>query len=293
MSDWNGIAEMVAVSDAGSFAGAARALGVSTSHVSRAIALLESRLQAPLFYRTTRQVRLTDLGAGLVEQFRSIIRNRDEALAWAAGDGEPHGEIRLSCPVALGERYVAPIVRRYTAQYPLVSITMDLTNRVIDPIAEGYDLVIRTGKLSDSRLAGIKLASRALILCACPEYIRRRGGPASVADLDRYECLVGSAQLWQFQYQGSSLSHRPNGRWRCNSGAAVLDAALGGMGICQLPAFYIIGHLGSRLVELLPEYRAPEEPIWAAYPKRLHVAPKIRNLIESIAVNLSTALNLV
>lgn len=291
MGDWDGIEEVVAVADAGSFAGAARALSSSTSHVSRAVAALEERLQNPLFYRTTRIVNLTDLGRNLVEQFRRIIQDRDEALAWASGEGEPEGEIRISCSTSLGERFIAPIVRQYAQRYPRITIIMDLSNRLVDLAAEGYDLAIRTGQRNDPRLGGVRLASRKLILTASLDYVRAKGEPRSIEELDRFDCLIGSNPSWYFRQDGVERSYRPSGRWRCNSGLAVLDAVLADMGICQLPEFYLHGHLGVELVELLPDLRAPDEPIWAVYPQRRHLAPKVRQLIITLEEQIKIALS--
>lgn len=290
MRDWIGIEEVVAIADAGSFAGAARSLGTSTSHISRAVAELEQRLQGELFHRTTRKVELTDLGRPLVEHFRRLIQDRDEALAWATGDGDPHGELRISCSITLGERFVAPIVRRFAQRFPAVSVTMDLSNRMVDIVAEGYDLAIRTGQLGDPRLTGMRLASRKLILCASSDYIDRQGEPQSVAELAEFDCVVGSAQTWHFRDQGSDFTYRPTGRWRCNSGVAVLDAVLAGMGISQLPEFYLKSHIGKELVELLPQYRVADEPIWGAYSRRRHLTPKLRHMLAQLTDELGPAM---
>lgn len=291
MRDWIGIEEVVAIADAGSFAGAARALGTSTSHVSRSVAELEQKLQGELFHRTTRKVSLTDLGRTLVEHFRRIVQDRDEALAWANGNGEPNGELRISCSIALGERFVAPIVRRFAQRFEAVSVTLDLSNRMVDVVAEGYDLAIRTGQLRDPRLTGIRLASRKLILCASQEYVAHRGTPPSIESLADHDCLVGSAQTWHFRDQDREIDYRPSGRWRCNSGVAVLDAVLAGMGISQLPEFYLKGHLGTKLVELLPQHRVADEPIWGAYSRRRHLTPKLRRMIDQLAAELGPALD--
>lgn len=287
---WDGIEEVVAVADTGSFAGAARTLASSTSHISRAVARLESRLDAPIFYRTTRTVHLTDFGRTLVEQFRRIIEDRNEAFGWARSDGEPEGEIKLSCSTTLGERFVVPIVRDFAQRFPRVSIAMDLSNRLVDLVAEGYDLAIRTGHRADSRLGVIKLASRKLVVVASTEYVRTRGHPTEIDDLERFDCLVGSTPLWHFQEGGTERSFAPKGRWHCNNGHAVLDAALAGMGICQLPQFYLHGKGNGKLVELLEAFQAPHEPIWAVFPQRRHLAPKIRHLIAALQNQLANLL---
>lgn len=149
MAQWDGIDEAVAVVDSGSFAGAAARLGVSTSHVSRAVARLEDRLGAPLFHRTTRRVNLTDTGRTFTDQCRRLIQEREELLSIVAGSGEPQGEVRLTCSISLGERFIAPIVGEFVDQYPKVSVVMDFTNRLVDLVGEGYDIGIRTRHVAE------------------------------------------------------------------------------------------------------------------------------------------------
>jgi DNA-binding transcriptional LysR family regulator len=290
-NDWDGIEEVVAVNAAGSFAGAADALGVSTSHVSRAVARLENRIQAQIFRRTTRRVGLTDTGGVLVEQFRRIIQERDEAIASVSSEGAPQGELKLTCSIALGERFVVPIVQQYAEKYARLSVSIELTNRVVDLIAEGFDLAIRTGQLNDSSLIGTRIASRGLRVCASPTYLEQRGGPAAIADLALHDCLVGTSPNWHFSVQGREVVHRPKGRWRCNSGEATTSAALSGMGICQLPDFYIHSHVHSgALVPVLEDVRAEDQAIWAVYPQRRHLLPKVKVLVAELRRRLGPAL---
>jgi len=289
---WDGIDEFVAVAMAGSFIGGAENLGVSTSQVSRAIARLEERLDTQLFYRTTRKVALTDTGRGLVERCRELTRQRDEALDLVAGSGEPQGELRLTCSTALGARFVAPIVARMARQYPKLSVNLELSNRIVDLVAEGFDLAIRTGNLNDSRLIATRIASRRLYLCASPDYLERAGRPRAVEELIHFECLMGAASTWQFEIDGVSRPLRPNGRWRCNNGDAVLEAATLGMGICQLPEFYVLPRLADGSLEpLLDAYRPKDEPIWAVYPQRRHLLPKVQNLVDRLRTELGPALS--
>jgi DNA-binding transcriptional LysR family regulator len=288
---WDGIDEFVAVATAGSFAGGAGNLGSSTSQVSRAIARLEVRLDTQLFYRTTRRVTLSDTGRVLVERCRDLLRQRDDVLDMVAGGVEPQGEVRVTCSTALGSRFVAPIVARMARQYPKLSIHLELSNRIIDLVAEGFDLAVRTGNLADSRLIATRIASRRLYLCASPDYLERAGRPKSVEDLTDFECLVGAASNWQFEFDGANLSFRPSGRWRCDSGDAVLQAALVGLGICQLPEFYVLPRLADGSLEpLLEAYRPKAEPVWAVYPQRRHLLPKVRNLVDRLKAELGPAL---
>ena len=283
INGWDGVDEVVAVHAAGSFSGGARALGMSTSQMSRAIARLEDRLQSRVFNRTTRCLSLTDVGSQLVGQFEQIIRDRDEALAMVNGAGEPHGILRLTCSVALGERFIVPILRRYAETFPRLSIDFELTNRVVDLIAEGFDLGIRTGASSDTRLSHIPLLARRLHLCAAPDYLAARGVPRTVDDLAGHECLRGNASEWTLIERGRLRSVRPTGRWRCNSGGAVLHAALTGMGIAQLPDIYVAEPLESgRLVEFLSHSRPADEPVWAVYPRRHHLTSKVARFVEML-----------
>jgi DNA-binding transcriptional LysR family regulator len=291
MSRWDGLEEIVAVADAGNFAGAARLLGVSTSHISRAVAGLENRIGAPIFTRTTRLVHLTDTGRVLVDHSRRIVSERDEALSLVNGNIEPHGELRITSATALGERFAAPIIRAYADRYPGLSIHLELTNRLIDLVGEGYDLGIRTGQVTDRRLIATQIATRGIQLCAAPSYLEKAGLPMQIDDLAAHECLLGTVATWQFREGGKLRSFAPQGRWRCNSGTALADAALAGMGICQLPAFYLREYLESgALLPVLEEYWVEHEPIWAAYPERRHLLPKVRLLIEALARSLGPAM---
>jgi DNA-binding transcriptional LysR family regulator len=289
---WEGFDEAVAIADAGSFVGGAALLGTSTSHVSRVVARLEERLGTILFHRTTRRVVLTDTGAAFVERCRRLLDERDELLSEASGSSEPHGQLRVTCSIALGERFVAPIARRFTRAHAHVSLTLDLTNRVVDLISEGYDIGVRTRHVVDERLISRNIGQRPLELCAAPNYLALAGAPGRVDDLANHECLVGTSQTWQFLENGMAKLFNPKGRWRCNSGAAVVDAALAGMGICQVPSFYVRQHISSgRLVALLPERRAEPEPIWVVYPQRRHLLPKIQGLVQALEAQLQLSID--
>ncbi|WP_067738498.1 LysR substrate-binding domain-containing protein [Novosphingobium naphthalenivorans] len=281
MSSWDGIDEFTAVATAGTFRGGAAALGVSTTHMSRAIMRLEARLQAQLFHRTTRSVRLTDTGRVFLEHCQRMLMEREEAFALVNEKGEPQGELRLTCSTAMGERFIAPILRRFARAYPRLHVNIDLTNRVVDLVAEGYDMAVRTGHLPDSRLIGTRIASRSLVTCASPAYLKRRGEPRTLADLEAHDLLAGNAGTWHFRVDGKAQSWRPHSRWRCNSGSAVMEAALDDMGVCQLPDFYVRQALADgTLVPVLGDIQPADEPIWAVYPQRRHLQPKISELVS-------------
>ncbi|ATE63764.1 LysR family transcriptional regulator [Rhizorhabdus dicambivorans] len=292
MSSWEGLEEIVAIAETGSFVGAARRLNVSPSHVSRIVQRLEHRLKVELFTRTTRTVRPTEMGRTLVDQSRRIIEERDEALLMVRGQGEMQGGLRLTCSTTLGERFVAPIIGRFLMEHPKISVTLELTNRVIDLVGEDFDVAIRTGHPLDQRLAARQIAARSVISCAAPDYIDRNGRPACPADLERHECLIGINSTWHFMEGGQRRNLVPAGRLRCNSGAAVVEAALAGMGICQLPAFYVRDHIHQgRLVAVLEDHADAPEPIWAVYPQRRYLLPKVQRIIAALEAELDDRIN--
>ena len=157
-------------------------------------------------------------------------------------------------------------------------------------MGDGYDLAVRFGHLTDSRLMARRLASRRLILCASPDYLEKRGAPRDLSEIASHDGLIGSAEHWRFTEAGREVALRPSGRWRCNSGAAVLDAALQGLGLCQLPDFYVAEALASgALVSLLDDARPPDEGVWAVHPHPRHVPPKVRAMIDWLYDRLSSA----
>ena len=205
--------------------------------------------------------------------------------------GEPQGNLRITCSTAMGENFIAPILRRFAIRHPRLTISIDLTNRLVDLVGEGYDLAIRTGELADSRLIGTRVASRQFLTCAAPDYLDQAGPLADLEDLDAPEAIIGTSSTWSFIHLGGKILYRPQGRFRCNSGHAVVDACLAGMGVCQLPEFYIVPFIRSgRLRLVLDDFRPQTEPIWAVYPQRRHLLPKISRAIEHIRMELTAGM---
>jgi DNA-binding transcriptional LysR family regulator len=289
MGRWEGLDEFVAVAECGQFTAAADRLGLSSSHVSRQIAKLEERLQTRLFYRSTRKVALTEAGQTFLQHCQRLQDARDEAMR-AIGDlaGEPKGLLRMTCAVAYGERFIVPLVNDFMARHSQLRVEIELSNQTIDLLHSGMDLAIRLGRLQDSRLVATRLAPRVMYLCAAPEYLHRYGRPHSLSELTRHNCLIGSSDHWAFQEQGKELSIRVQGNWRCNSGEAVLAAALRGFGLCQLPDYYVLEHLRSgALVPLLAQHQPPNTAVWALYPQQRHLSPKVRQLVDLLKSGLA------
>ena len=162
-----------------------------------------------------------------------------------------------------------------------------LSNRQIDIVEEGYDLAIRLGKLSDSTMMAKRLGKRTNYLCASPLYIEEHGMPHSISELNKHSCLLGSNDYWHFRELGKEKSVRVTGRLQYNNGNSLTDATLKGLGIVQLPDYYVEQHIhNGELVSLLDNYRAPDEGIWAVYPQNRHLSPKIRLLVDYLTEQL-------
>jgi DNA-binding transcriptional LysR family regulator len=170
-----------------------------------------------------------------------------------------------------------------------MQVDMHLTNRSLDLVAEGLDMAIRLGALEDSSMIARKLAARRLFVCAAPAYIAARGQPHSLSELAQHHCLLGTLDYWRFQENGKNHTRKVHGRLRCNSGHALLHAALNGTGIVQLPDYYVADHLASgALVPMLTAFQPAEEGIWAIYPPSRHMSAKVRTTIDYLAQHLST-----
>ena len=289
MSRWEGLDEFVAVAECGNFSRAAERLRLSSSHVSRQVALLEDRLQARLLYRTTRRVSLTEAGQIFFARCQRLIEERDEAFL-SIGDlqSAPSGLLRMTSAVAYGERFIVPLANEFMARHPQLKLEIELTNRTLDMVHEGFDLAIRLGRLNESSLVATRIAPRAMYLCASPAYLERYGRPHTLSELGRHNCLIGTGDTWSFEQDGREFQFRPSGNWRCNSGQAVLDAALRGFGLCQLPDYYVFDLLRrGELVALLDTHQPPNTAVWAVYPQRRYALPKVRLLIEALKTGLA------
>ncbi|WP_022962815.1 LysR substrate-binding domain-containing protein [Halopseudomonas pelagia] len=289
MTPWEGIDEFVSVAELGHFSGAAKRLGVSSSHVSRQVARLEDRLQTRLLYRSTRKVSLTEAGVTFLAHCQRLIDARDEAMQAVSDLGSsPKGLLRVTCAVAYGEEFIMPLLNDFMQLHPQLRIEMTLTNQTLDLLHGSYDLAIRLGRLQDSSMIATRLAPRHMYLCAAPDYLERHGAPHSLSELPRHNCLIGSSDTWQFQQGGKETPLRVQGNWQCNSGKAVLDAALRGFGLCQLPDYYVHEHLRSgRLRALLPQHQPPHTAVWALYPQQRHLSPKVRQAVDLLREGLA------
>lgn len=285
---WEGISEFVYVAENESFTLASKKMAISTAQVSRQISALEKRLNIKLFYRTTRKVSLTEEGRVFYQHCRSVLDGLDAAeRAITNLQSKPQGKIKLTAPVTYGEKQILPLVNDFLKQYSDVEVSAYLSNQKIDLVEDGYDLAIRLGNLSDSSMMAKKLGERSNFVCASPLYLHKHGIPHSISELNKHSCLLGTNDYWHFRESDKEKSIRITGRLRYNSGYSLTDAALKGLGIVQLPDYYMQQHLQSgELVTLLDNYRAPDEGIWAIYPQNRHLSPKIRLLVDYLAEHL-------
>ena len=290
---WDGISEFVYVADYESFTRAAKELGISTAQVSRQISALEKRLNIKLLYRTTRKVSLTEEGRVFYQHCRGVLDGLDAAEQAVSNlQSKPQGRIKLTAPVTYGEQQLLPLVNNFMVMYSDIEVTAFLSNQKIDLVDGGYDLAIRIGKLSDSTMMAKKLSHRTNFVCAAPTYLEKHGIPHFLSELSEHNCLLGTRDYWHFiendKEAGKERNMRVSGTVQYNSGHSLVDAALKGLGIVQLPDYYVQKHLASgALVSVLDNYREPEEGIWAIYPHNRHLSPKIRLLVDYLAERLS------
>ncbi|MDV2857158.1 LysR family transcriptional regulator [Oceanimonas sp. CAM02] len=282
MIDWEGINEFVSVVESESFTAAAQRLNVSVAHVSRRVNQLEKRLGAKLLYRTTRKLTLTDTGRVYyrqVCQIKHALQAAEQEVMTL--EGNPAGRLRITAPVYYGEQFVAPLVNNFLLRYPGLQLDMVLTNSTVDLVQEGFDLAIRLGSLGSSSLMCRKLARRTQFLCASPDYLARYGTPRHINDLSTHRCLAGTVDHWRFIENQQPRRFRLPSGWHCNSGLALKDAAIKGLGIVQLPDYYVTEALNKGLlVSLLEEYRVPDDGVWVVYPNNKHLSPRVRLLVD-------------
>lgn len=279
----------IAVVEHGSFTAGAVALSTTPSVLSRAIARLEARLGRQLLQRTTRRLGLTEAGRVYLDQARAAFTLLEDAGREAQGhEGELTGRVRLSVPTTYGHYRLPPLLARFARQYPRVQVELNITNRNVDLIAEGFDLAIRLGHLPDSGLVARKLEDAALLLVAAPDYVRQAGAPRALEDLRQHVCLpfvmprTGRLATWAFRDGGRDIE------WLPNSAIEISDDVLGvvslaeqGMGICQSYEFIVRDRLEQgRLVELLPALRGRTRPFSVLYAPHRRQSAAARAMIE-------------
>ena len=272
MSQLEDMQIFVSTVDAQSFTAAADRLGLSKQFISRRIMALEERLGARLLIRTTRRLSVTDTGRAYYERALKIIDEVNDAEQLVSSENSsPRGTLRISAPMSFGTLHLGPAIVRFMALCPEVRIELDLSDRFVDIVGEGYDMAVRIGQLADSSLVARQIAPTQVVACASPAYLKQRGTPATPADLKDHDCLPyghGRNVEWVFSDKGKPLHVPVKGRLRANNGELGCTAAVAGLGIVLLPTFIVGAALRSKqLVTILDAYAPPPLTIYAVYPQ--------------------------
>jgi len=270
----------------GSFAGAAEKLGLSRGMATRHVAQLEERLGLRLLNRTTRKLSLTEAGADYHERALQIMALMDEAESAAEERaGSPRGTLRVATSVGLGVLGMGRIIAAFLTKYPELKVDLVLSDRVVDLVEEGFDLAIRMGPKVDPGLIARKISDVALIVCASPAYLQRRGIPTLPRDLSSHDCLTYAYSTqeteWPFAQDGVEEKVRVAGNFRANNGNVLTNAAIEGLGIVRQPRYLVADALDQgRLVRVLPAWDAGSHTVNAVYPSRQFLPTKVRALID-------------
>jgi len=281
------IETFVAVAQRGTLTAAAQAEGVAPAVIGRRLDGLERRLGVKLLVRTTRRVSLTHEGSAFLEDCqRLLVEFASAEASVSAGGVKASGHLRITAPAGFGRRHVAPLVPGFLAQHPDVSLSLNLSDRVVDIVNEGVDCAVRVGDLPDSSLVHVRLADNRRLFVAAPAYLKRAGTPATPADLARHECLTLSSEAsqsrgWAFLLDGQVTHQRPTGRLECTDGQVLHDWCVAGMGIAWRSVWEVREDLEAhRLVSVLDDFAAPPNGIYAVFPHARHLALRVRLWID-------------
>ncbi|MCC6193074.1 MAG: LysR family transcriptional regulator [Burkholderiales bacterium] len=295
MDRFEAITAFTKVVAAGSFARAAERLGVSVSSVSRHVAELEAHLNARLLHRTTRRLSLTEAGRAFHERCVQLLADLEEAEASAgAGTAVPRGTLRVSCGVTFGTQHVAPAIAAFMARYPDVRLDLELSDRSVDLVEEGYDAAVRIGAVGGQNLVARHVGDTCLVCCAAPAYLARHGEPRTPEDLARHACLLyqylPQRDTWTFvDRQGPARRARVSGPAYANNGAFLATLAEAGVGICYEPDFIVGAALrAGRLVAILRGYGPVASPINVVYASRRHLSATVRASADFLVQRFST-----
>lgn len=282
------ILTFVKVSELGSFSKAADALGISKSHVSKTIKALEDEVGIALLLRSTRKVQLTTTGEEFLKNCQASLSHLEAARADLTTPSDtPRGLLRVTLAGVFGENYIAPVLIEMAKKYPDLKIELNFDTRIVDLIAERYDIGIRIGHLSNSSLFAQKIASRREYVCASPEYLKKHKKPQAPEDLKNYNCLGGQTQ-WIFKQNGKTKPLMVSGNLKTNNPRVVLQAALDGLGIVRLPGSYVFSHIkDGSLVSLLEDFNEGKKDIWAVSPARNKLNINVSTFINELKAFLS------
>ncbi|QBF27272.1 LysR family transcriptional regulator [Pseudomonas tructae] len=293
MESLSGILAFVKTAESLSFISAARALGISASAVGKNVARLESALKVRLFQRSTRKVSLTVEGELFYERCRKILDDLQDAQAMLSHAVEvPRGRLRVSLPT-IGYRFLLPLLPAFRTAYPEIELEMDCNDHLVDLIDQGFDVVIRSGGLPDSKLMSRKLGPFRFVLCAAPAYLERRGRPQTLFELEAHDCLryrfvtTGKIMDWTLSADPEVTRLRLPCALTLNNMEAILMAARDGHGIAYMPDFLVHDAVSAGALETLLDACTQEQgQFWALWPSNRHLSPKIRVFVDFISEHL-------
>jgi LysR family transcriptional regulator for bpeEF and oprC len=291
MEDFSAISTFVRVVEAKSFAAAASQLGMTPSGVSRAVSRLESQLGARLLFRSTRSLRLTDDGASFHARCKEILADLSEATeALGHARSHPVGKLRIAAHSAIGRSALIPNLAAFEQRYPDIRLELAMCDYHFDLNEEGYDCAIRMGELADSNLIARKLGYFSNVLCASPEYLRKHGAPQNIEDLKQHRCInyvypsSGKPYQWQFDTPGGRIALDIDAHMLINDGESVIQAAVAGLGIIQIPHCLAASALAKGQLEIvMSDTISTGSPVWIVYPQKRHLSARVQAFIGWIS----------
>ncbi|RKH33751.1 LysR family transcriptional regulator [Corallococcus praedator] len=279
-----GLGAFVRTIESGSFSAAARALGVSPSAVSKTVARLEGRLGVLLLQRGTRTLQPTPEGLALFERGQRIVAELEAAQGELRESKGPRGPLRITAPMDLGRYWLVPRLPAFLAAYPQVECELGLTDRFIDLVEERMDVGLRMGESADARLIRKRLGDSRAVICASPAYLRRRGTPRKVADLQRHACLAYLRDGQRVPWRLDGVAVDVPGPFASDNNEALLALALEGVGIARIPEFVAEQALADgRLQSLLTSVHTPGPDVYIVYPERRHLSPRVRVFVDFVS----------
>ena len=281
----------VSVATRGSLTAAANAEGVAPAIMGRRLDALEERLGVKLLIRTTRRITLTHEGSAFLEDCQRIIADVTNAEASvSAGGVKAAGHLRITAPAGFGRRHVAPLVPKFRELHPDVTISLNLSDRVVDIAGEGFDCAVRVGDMPDSSLVSVRMADNRRLCVATPAYLKRHGTPKTPADLSRFHCLTLSSDAsqtrgWAFQVLKEGVAElihlKPGGPLDCSDGQVLHAWCVAGYGIAWRSTWEVEAEISAgTLVSVLDEFAAPPNGIYAVFPQRKHLPLRVRLWID-------------
>ena len=304
----------VSVVARGSLTGAAKVEGVAPAVMGRRLDALEGRLGVKLLVRTTRRIALTHEGSAFLEDCQRLLADLSDAEASVSAGGlKASGHLRITAPAGFGRRHVAPLVTRFRELHADVTVSLNLSDRVVDLAGEGFDCAVRVGDMPDSSLVSVRMADNRRLCVATPRYLQTRGAPKHPSDLAKFDCLTLSSDAsqtrgWAFRVprnkqgrqtegvltdevadQDHELVHlKPGGPLDCSDGQVLHDWCLAGYGIAWRSTWEVESEISAGLlVPVLEEFAAPPNGIYAVFPQRKHLPLRVRLWIDFLKQNYS------